>query len=87
MYRKGRVGFSLSHLLILLNWCSPIPPLSVMVMSKVRLAARAPPTRDMVMLAMFSKLMYVAGFGTNIKLLSRQKSRPSFALMEHLTPD
>ena len=55
-------------------------------MSNVRLADTFPPTRDIVMLAMFSNAMYVAGFGTNMKLLSRPKRSPSFALTEHLTP-
>lgn len=73
--------------LMLLNWCSPIPPLRVIVISKVRLAEMAPPTRDMVITDMFSIWTYVAGLGTNMKLLSKQNSSPSFALMEHLTPE
>jgi hypothetical protein len=56
-------------------------------MSNVLLAEMAPPTLDIVMLDTFSNDMYVAGLGTNIKLLSRQKRCPSLALIEHLTPD
>jgi hypothetical protein len=58
-----------------------------MAISKVRLAEMAPPTRDIVMDAMFSNWMYVEGLGTNMKDLSRQYRRPSLALIEHLTPD
>jgi len=55
-------------------------------MSNVLLAASAPPTLDIVILAIDSIGTYVAGLGTNMKLLSRQNSRPSFAFIEHLTP-
>ena len=43
------------------------------MISNVRLAETAPPTLDMTMTEIFSKDMYWAGFGTNIKLLSKQK--------------
>ena len=56
-------------------------------MSNVRLADIAPPIRDKTITEMVSKEMYVAGFGTNMKLLSRQNKCPSFALMLHFTPD
>lgn len=56
-------------------------------MSNVRLADTAPPTRDMTMTEMLSKEMYVAGLGTNMKLLSKQNRWPSLALILHLTPD
>ena len=59
----------------------------MIVISNVRLADTAPPTRDMTMTEMVSKDMYVAGLGTNMKLLSRQKRCPSLALILHLTPD
>ena len=71
---------------MLLNWCSPRPAFRLTVISKVLLADTAPPTRDIVIMAMFSIWMYVAGFGTKIKLLSKKYRRPSLALIEHLTP-
>lgn len=75
-----------SYRLILLNWCSPNPPFRLTVISKVLLAEIAPPTRDMVTTEIFSICTYVAGLGTNMRLLSRKYKRPSFALIEHLTP-
>lgn len=88
-YISERVDFDAwnSYRLILLNWCS-VPPFFVVIeISNVRLADMAPPTRDITITEIVSKDMYVAGFGTNIKLLSRQNRCPSFALMLHLTPD
>ena len=70
---------------MLLNWCSA--PFDVIVISNVRLAETAPPTLDMTMTEILSKGMYVAGFGTNMKLLSKQNRCPSLALILHLTPD
>lgn len=62
-----------TYRLMLLNWCSAMPPFIVKVISNVRLAAMAPPTRDMVTEAMLSMLIYVAGLGMNINALSKQK--------------
>ncbi len=76
-----------SYRLMLLNWCSPPAFFVLMVMSNVRLADMAPPTRDMTMTDIVSNEIYVAGFGTNMKLLSKQNKCPSLALMLHLTPD
>ena len=76
-----------TYRLMLLNWCSPAPAFNVIVISKVRLADIAPPTLDITMTDILSKEIYVAGFGTNMKLLSRQNRCPSLALMLHLTPD
>lgn len=61
-----------SYLLMLLNSVSPAPFFIVTVISNVRLAETAPPTLDMTMTEMLSKGMYVAGLGTNMKLLSKQ---------------
>ena len=63
-----------------------MPAFNVMVISNVRLAEIAPPTRDIVITAIFSIWIYVAGLGTKIKLLSKKYKSPSLALMEHLTP-
>lgn len=63
-----------------------MPAFRVTVISNVRLADTAPPTRDMVIMATFSSWMYVDGLGTKIKLLSKKYKRPSLALIEHLTP-
>jgi len=49
-----------------------MPFFMLKVISNVRLAAMAPPTRDMVTEAMLSMLIYVAGLGMNMKALSRQ---------------
>ena len=61
-----------SYLLMLLNSVSPAPFFIVTVISNVRLAETAPPTLDMTMTEMLSNGMYVAGLGTNMKLLSKQ---------------
>lgn len=45
---------TITYRLMLLNWCSPMPAFKLTVISNVRLAETAPPTRDMVMTAMFS---------------------------------
>lgn len=59
----------------------------MIVISNVRLAETAPPTLDITITEILSNGIYVAGFGTNIKLLSKQNRWPSLAFMLHLTPD